>query len=150
MKRYIKIVLAAVSAVAIASTSAVAAGDRHSDRSDRLISKMTKKLDLNEQQVSDLESLRKEFLETRELMHGNLETDGHTLGDLMGAETFDQGAALEMITTRTTALQTKGPELVAAMGQFLDSLTAEQKQIFSEQIDKFSQRRGKRRHGKGN
>lgn len=144
MKRQTKIILAAVTAVTIASTTVVMAGGGHGKMGDRMISKITKKLDLNEQQATALDSLHSELRETRELMRGNLGADGQTLGDLLGAETFDQGAALEMITTRTTALQAQGPELVAAAAQFLDGLNAEQKEELSKHVGRFSERRGKR------
>lgn len=146
MKRQTKIIAAAVTAVIIGSTTVVVAGSRHGNLGDHMVSKIAERLDLNETQQSALASLQSELRETRDLMRGNLDADGQTLGDLMGAQTFDQGAALEMITTRTTALQAQGPELVAAAAQFLDGLNAEQKAEISKHINKFSDRRGKR-HG---
>ncbi|MFK7994489.1 MAG: Spy/CpxP family protein refolding chaperone [Granulosicoccus sp.] len=144
MKRHTKIILATITIVTIASTTAVVAGGRHGNLGDRMVSKIVKKLDLDEQQSSALVLLQEELRETRELMRANPDTDGQTLGDLIGAETFDQGAALEMITVRTTALQNQGPELVAAAAQFFDSLNAEQKQQLSERMSWFSEHRGKR------
>lgn len=146
MKRNTKIVLAAITAITIGTATIAAAGGGHGRMGDRMVSKITSKLDLNEQQVASLEALQLELKETHELMRGD--TDAETLKGLIGAETFDQGAALEMITARTTAMQTQGPELVAATAQFLDGLTAEQKLEVNELMERFGKhRRG--HHGKG-
>ncbi|MFK7860762.1 MAG: Spy/CpxP family protein refolding chaperone [Granulosicoccus sp.] len=149
MKRHTKVVLAAITAVTIATTTVVVAGGGHGKMGDRMVSKITKKLDLDEQQVIALQALQSEVRETRELMRGNLDSDRQTLGDLLGAETFDQGAALEMITARTTALQAQGPTLVAAAATFLDGLNAEQKQELNERMQWLTDHRGKR-HGDKN
>ena len=76
-------------------------------------------------------------------------TQGQRIKDLINADAFDQGAALEMITARTTAMQTQGPELVAAAAQFFDGLNEVQKQELNELMDRFSDRRGDRSQ-KGN
>ena len=118
---------------------------------ERMVGKLTKQLELSDQQVADLQILKEEIRETRELMRGDLGADGQTLKGLIGADSFDQGAAMEMITARTTALQSQGPELVAATAQFLDGLDAEQKQELNELMDRFSDRRGGgKRHGNDN
>lgn len=144
MKLNTKIILAAVTAVTIATGSIAFAGGGHGRMGDRMVSKLTNRLDLTEQQSGALTTLQQEIKETRELMRGDLGSDGQTLKELVTAENFDQGAALEMITERTTAMQTQGPELVAAMAQFLDGLDATQKEELSSLMDRFSDRRGGR------
>ena len=65
---------------------------------------------------------------------------------LISADTFDQGAALTMITDRAAALQANAPELVAAAALFFDGLSAEQKATLQE----FGNKAGKRgRFGRG-
>ena len=66
------------------------------------------------------------------------------IGSLIGAETFDQGAALSMINARAEALQANGPELVAAAALFLDGLNAEQK----SKIQSFAEKGGRRHNRK--
>ncbi|MFK8081614.1 MAG: Spy/CpxP family protein refolding chaperone [Granulosicoccus sp.] len=144
MKRHTKVILASIAVISVATTTVVVAGGGHGKMGDRMVSKITKKLDLDEQQANALQALQAEIRETRELMRGNLDADGQTLGDLLGAETFDQGAALGMITARTTALQAQGPDLVAAAALFFDGLDAEQKQELNEHVERFSEYRGKR------
>lgn len=144
MKRNTKIILATITAVSVATGTIAFAGGGHGRMGERMVGKLTERLELSEQQVDALSALQVEFKETRELMRGDLDNDGKVLKDLISADTFDQGAALEMITTRTTAMQTQGPELVAAMAQFLDGLDASQKEELSSLMERFSDRRGGR------
>ena len=143
MKRNSKVLIAAVSAIAI-STGALAFAK--GDKGDRMVNRLTERLELSADQSTALDTLQVEMKETRELMQGNAESDGQTLQDLIVADTFDQGAALEMITARATALQAQGPELVAAAAVFLDGLSPDQKAQLSEIMDRSSRRGGGRKH----
>ena len=149
MKRNTKIIFAVVTAITVVSGTVAIAGGGHGRIGERMVSKLTKKLDLTEQQATALDSLKLEIQETRNLMRGNLDSQSQTIKELVSAETFDQGAALEMITARTTALQTQAPELVAAAAAFFDVLDNEQKQELSDMMNRFSERRGGR-HDRGN
>lgn len=148
MKRTTKIVVSALAAIGIASGTAAIARGGHGGMGERMVGHLTERLNLDEQQASALEVLQLELKETRQLMRGNAGEDRQTLKDLVSAESFDQGAALELITQRTTAMQVQAPELVAAAAGFLDGLNVEQKQELSELMDRFGDRRGKR-GGKG-
>lgn len=147
MKRNTKIIVAALAVVGIASGTAIARGG-HGGMGEHMVNRLSDRLELNEQQVGTLETLRVEIKETSELVRGNSADDRQTLMDLVTAESFDQGQALEMITQRTTAMQTQAPELVAAAAGFLDGLDAEQKQELSKLMERFGDRRG-HRHNKG-
>ena len=149
MKRNTKIIFAVVTAITVVSGTVAIAGGGHGRIGERMVSRLTKKLDLTEQQATALDSLKLEIQETRNLMRGNLDSQSQTIKELVSAETFDQGAALEMITARTTALQTQAPELVAAAAEFFDGLDNEQKQELSDMMNRFSERRGGR-HDRGN
>ena len=147
MKRNSKIVIAAVSAIAI-TTGALATGTlafAEGGRGDRMVNRLTERLELSADQSTALETLQVEMKETRELMRGDAAADGQTLQDLIVADTFDQGAALEMITSRAAALQAQGPELVAAAAVFLDGLSVDQKAQLSELMDRSSKRGGGRK-----
>jgi len=118
MKRTTKIAVTILTISAVAAgTTAIARGG-HGNVGDRIVHRVSERLDLNEQQAANLKNLQSEIMETRGLMLGNADADRQTLADLVGAESFDQGAALEMITARTTAMQTQAPELVAAAASF--------------------------------
>ncbi|MFK7891878.1 MAG: Spy/CpxP family protein refolding chaperone [Granulosicoccus sp.] len=144
MKRNTKIIIIALTVVGITSGTVAFARGGHGSMGDRMVERLTERLELNEQQVSALDTLRVEITETRELVRGNSGDDRQTLVDLVTAESFDQGRALEMITQRTSAMQTQAPELVAAAAGFLDGLDAEQKQELNEIMDRIGSRRGHR------
>jgi len=142
MKRNTKIILSVIAASSIATGTFAFAGGGHGQMGERMVNRLSDRLELSEQQSNALSALQVELSETRELMRGDLNSDSQSLKELISAESFDQGAALEMITARTTAMQAQGPELVAATAVFLDGLNAEQKQELSELMDRFSDRRG--------
>ena len=61
----------------------------------------------------------------------------------MAGATFDRAKAKALIDDKTGADQSKSPELIAAIGDFYDSLKPEQQ----EKVREFMARRG--RHGWG-
>lgn len=144
MKRNTKVIIIAIAVVGITSGTVAIARGGHGNMGDHMVNRLTERLELNEQQVRALDALRVEITETRELVRGNSGDDRQTMIDLVTAESFDQGRALEMITQRTSAMQTQAPELVAAAAGFLDGLDAEQKQELNEIMDRFGSRRGHR------
>lgn len=144
MKRNTRIIIIALAVVGITSGTVAIARGGHGSMGEHMVSRLTERLDLNDQQVSALDTLRVEIKETRELVRGNSADERQTLLDLVTAESFDQGQALEMITQRTTAMQTQAPELVAAAAVFLDGLDADQKQELNDIMERLGKRRGHR------
>ena len=130
----------AVAGLATASTTVLAA--RGADRAERVIERVSDRLELDDGQRASLDLLAVELRETRELVRGggDLRTD---VRDLVTADTFDQGRALALIETRTAALQARAPELVAAAATFLDGLTPEQKADVESFLDRVAERRGR-------
>lgn len=143
MKRNTKIAVSILTVVAIASGTAAIARGSHGNMGERIVNRISDRLELNEQQTEALGKLQIEIRETAQLVRGNSANTAQNLTELVKADTFDQGAALEMITARTTAMQTQAPDLVAAAASFLDGLDAEQK----EELGDMMQRIGK--HGRG-
>ena len=47
---------------------------------------------------------------------------------LVAGATFDKARAQTLVTEKTTALQTRSPEVIAALADFYDSLNATQQQ----------------------
>jgi Spy/CpxP family protein refolding chaperone len=145
MKRNTKIVVTVLAIAGIVSGTAAIARGGHG-MGQRMVGHLSDRLDLNEQQAAALDALSLEIRETRELVRGDVD-QRQVFRNLISADSFDQGAALELITQRTSAMQAQAPELVAAAAGFLDGLDAAQKQELSELIDRFGERRG-HRHGK--
>lgn len=150
MKNVKTLIIGGVTAIAVV-LGASAFADRDQNHSGKhgakMIERISSKLELTDEQTAALTAFGAELQETRALMRGgedgNLRTE---LTALISADTFDQGAALTMITDRAAALQANAPELVAAAALFFDGLSAEQK----AEIQAFSNKAGKRgRFGRG-
>lgn len=140
MKNLKKTIIAGVAIVAVAVGASAYAQRGDGEHQNRMIERIGSKLNLDDNQSAALETFAAEMFETRQLMKGegdNLRTE---VGNLVMADTFDQGKALEMINARAAALQANAPELVAAAAVFFDGLNAEQKQ----QIKSFAEKRGRR------
>lgn len=140
-----RIIIAAVLATAgIAAVSTSALAWRGGDRGERMIERVSERLELDDNQRAALEGLATEMRETRELVRGDDGELHERFRTLVTADTLDQGAALALIEQRTAAVQAQAPELVAAAAVFLDGLSAEQK----ADVEQFLNRAGEhhRRH----
>lgn len=127
----------AVAGLATVSTSVLAG--RGEDRAERMIERVSDRLELDDGQRASLDLLAAELRETRELVRGDTDPRAE-LRNLVAAETFDQAGALALIEARTAALQAQGPELVAAAATFLDGLSAEQKADVESFLDRAAER----------
>ena len=115
-------------------------------RGDKMVSRISERLNLDDSQTDALKALQAEISETRTLMKGDGVNMKEQLLQMINADTFDQGAALSMINERAAAFQANAPELVATAGTFIDSLNAEQKAA----VQKFMDHSGKRsKHHRG-
>lgn len=137
----IKTIILGTLVVATAALGASAYANRGGEKfQDRMIERISQRLELTDTQVMALTGLADELKETRVLMKGDSENMRADMTSLVSASTFDQGKALSMINDRAAALQNKAPELVAAAAVFFDGLDASQK----EQINEFAGKMKKR------
>ncbi len=140
MKRSFKIVTAIVLTAGIV-VGAAAYGKHEFRNPDRRASAMVNfisgELDLNANQEQALVVLKDEVLVARELMQEQMQPTKDEIAALLAADGFDQARALEIINDKTAALNQAAPAVIAAFGNFLDSLDAEQK----AELKKFKERR---------
>lgn len=107
--------------------------NRDSDRfQDRMLERVSNRLELNDTQIMALNGFADELKETRDLMRGDYDTMRTKMRSLVSSSTFDQGKALSMINDRAAALQNNAPELVAAAAVFFDGLDSSQKKKINE------------------
>ena len=136
MKRLVTIILG----TAIVGTTALGASayaNRSGDKfQERMIERVSSKLELTDTQISALNGLADEVMETRTLMKGDGENVRTQINALITSDTFDQGEALAMINDRAAALQNNAPALVAAAALFFDGLDQSQKDTLASMTKK--------------
>lgn len=148
MKKSTKITTAVVLSLGIIGASGAYAakelrGD-HEKRALHAVSYIASKLELDETQEQALSALKDQVLVVKGAMNGEVKTARADIQSLIEAESFDQGKALEMINAKTATVNSAAPDLVIAMGNFMDSLDSEQKQ---EIVEFMNSHKGKSKRG---
>ena len=140
MKRWIKRSLFALFGVSVLVAGLSACGHRnhefgaqlsaeeYSQKRDKMVSKAASKLDLNDDQKKRLATLGDKLYEQRTALIGQTKDPRAEMKALVAGATFDKARAQTLVTEKTTALQTKSPEVIAALADFYDSLNAAQQQ----------------------
>jgi Spy/CpxP family protein refolding chaperone len=93
----------------------------------KLIDKVSSKLDLNADQKQRLGMLLDKVHAQHAALHGATDPRTQVRGLVAGPK-FDRAAAQALVTEKTAAVQAKGPEVIAAFGDFYDSLNPAQQQ----------------------
>lgn len=145
MKRSSKIIVAIALTVGIVGGAAAYGKSKWGDpesRAKHVVSYVTDELELDAAQSEKLNALKDQMLATAKRVRSEMKPAHEDISALIAADTFDQAKALELINTKTALVNENAPELLASMGDFLDSLNAEQKAEVAEFI---KHKRG--RHG---
>jgi len=107
----------------------------------RMIDRVAGRLDLDEAQKAKLGVVADQLRAGRKALHGDTDPRSE-VQSLVAGNTFDRAKAKALIEQKTSTVQSKSPELIAAFGDFYDSLKPEQQQ----KVRDFMQRG---RHGWG-
>ena len=146
MKQSTKIISAIVLTIGVAGGAA--AYDKYGNsekRADFMVSYISDELELDATQSQALEVLKDQLVSARHSVKEEAEPMKAKAFELLNAETFDRAQALEMITTKTSAVNEQAPEIVNALGDFLDTLNSQQKEEITEFL---AEHRGHRGHFK--
>ena len=136
MKRISKFSIFAIGAlVVIGSFSACSFRGDPEHRTQWILEKVTKKLELDDAQQVQLKNVSEEILAAREATKQQFGGDREALLALLEQPTLDQDKILSLVRSRTEALNERAPDVIAAVGEFYDGLTAEQQ----AQIHEFAQ-----------
>jgi len=92
-----------------------------------MIERVGSRLDLDDAQKAKLGVLADEFRAQRQAIVGGTDPRAE-IQSLVAGNTFDRAKAQAFIDGKAQAIQTKSPELIAALGDFYDSLKPEQQQ----------------------
>jgi protein CpxP len=110
--------------------------ERITEMRSKAVGKISDKLELNTAQKAKLEVLADEMIASRKAMRGESGDVRNDLKALIAADKFDRSKAQQMLDQKTQALQGSGPKLLAALGDFYDSLNPEQQKQVRERLER--------------
>lgn len=122
--------------------SSMSAEDQARLRS-RVIERVSDKLDLNAEQKQRLGVLADKLQAQRAALAGQGGNPRDQLRALVAGDKFDRTRAQALVAEKTAAVTAQSPEVIAALGDFYDSLNPAQQQ----KVRDFMQRRHGWRHG---
>jgi len=102
--------------------------EQYAAKRDKMVDKAASKLDLNEDQKKRLVVLGDRLYEQRTALIGSTKDPRAELKSLVAGDKFDATKAQAIINEKTAALNTKSPEVVAALADFYNSLNTTQQQ----------------------
>lgn len=101
--------------------------EQYAQKRDKMVDRVAGKLDLNADQKKLLANVGDTMFEQRKALMG--QTDARAeLKSLIAGPKFDAAKAQTLINEKSAAVQTKSPEVVAALAAFYDSLNPTQQQ----------------------
>jgi periplasmic protein CpxP/Spy len=103
---------------------------------ERLIDRAGKELQLDDAQKQSLGVLFDKLREQRRALVGSTTNPRAEVSALVQGEKFDQARAQALIDEKTGAIRGKGPEVIAALAGFYDTLKPEQQQKVRDYLDR--------------
>ncbi len=101
----------------------------------KVIEKVSSKLDLNADQKAKLGVLADQMIASRKAFRGN--SDPRTdIQALIAGDKFDRSKAQQLLDQKLQAAQGNGPQMLAAFGDFYDSLNPEQQKQVRERLER--------------
>lgn len=107
----------------------------YAQKRDKLVDRVAGKLDLSDDQKKRLAVLGDKVYEQRKALIGQTTDPRAEFKALLGGDKFDRARAQALIGEKTAALQSKSPEVIAALADFYDSLNAQQQQKLRDYLD---------------
>ncbi|WP_455204958.1 Spy/CpxP family protein refolding chaperone [Kaarinaea lacus] len=145
-KTVLVVLIGAVTAIGV-----TACGHRHhspEQRAERMVDKISSKLDLNEEQQQKLRAVKEEFVTAMRQHH----QEQQQLFDQLIADVqkpqLDKQLLVDMVEKRRQAFDDIAPKVIDKIVEFHASLNDEQKQKAAEHMQYFREH-FKKRHGEG-
>lgn len=145
MNKFTKRLLVGTGVVALLGGLAACGGyQRHDDNftenANRVVERVSEKLALNDMQKDKLTSLSTELGNIGKSMKERRDATRSEVMALLDQPTLDRDKALAMVQQRTAAINELAPTVIASIGDFYDSLDAEQqaqvREMLSQRMDK--------------
>lgn len=146
---YIVVTAAVLGVIAVA---AYGYGFRHHEPHEYIMWRMervAKALELNESQAAKLNAVKDAVLQTHGAMHAGRQQKRQAVLELLEQPTFDRERALGLVRQSTGAINDRASDVIAAIGDFYDSLTPAQQQQLREAVKERMEhfgRYGRHRH----
>jgi periplasmic protein CpxP/Spy len=102
--------------------------EQYAQKRDKMVDRAASKLDLNAEQKRLLATVGDKVFEQRKALMGQTTDPRAEVKSLIAGPKFDAAKAQTLINDKAGALQTKSPEVVAALAAFYDSLNPTQQQ----------------------
>jgi periplasmic protein CpxP/Spy len=110
--------------------------ERITEMRGKAVDKISDKLTLNSAQKQKLGVLADEMIASRKAIKGDSADPRTELKALVAGDKFDRTKAQTLLDQKTQAVQGNGPKVLAAFGDFFDSLTPEQQKQVRVKLDK--------------
>ena len=149
MKTAVKVTLGFFAGAGLATALGVAVAHKDFGEHDRLhmMGWVEHRLDLNSEQSNKLEQLMGTLHELRDSVRKERDLDIATVRDLLMEPALNQQEVLALIEEKTSKVNEIAPAAVAALAEFSDSLSIEQKQEIEDMIEhRMEHRMGRRWH----
>jgi Spy/CpxP family protein refolding chaperone len=112
--------------------------EQYAHKRDKMVDKVAGRLDLTEDQKKRLSNLGDKLYEQRSAFMGTSKDPRSEIKQLVSSDKFDIDRAQALINEKTTAVQGKSPEVIAAMADFYNSLNAVQQQKVRDLMERRS------------
>lgn len=148
MKKSTKVIVAtAVGLSILGGATAIAhskhgAGFGYGGHRGHMIEHIGERLALTTDQEGKLDSVFKEMRDMRREMMRNRRESMEQISELLNAPVLDQQAALELFTAKVNTVEQRAPGIIAAIADFADSLTPQQKEEVREMMQQRIERHG--------
>jgi Spy/CpxP family protein refolding chaperone len=109
--------------------------EQYAQKRDKMVDRAAGKLDLNDDQKKRLSALGDKLFEQRTALIGQTKDPRAEMKALVAGDKFDTARAQALITDKTTVLQAKSPEVIAALADFYNSLNTTQQQKVRDYMD---------------
>jgi Spy/CpxP family protein refolding chaperone len=107
---------------------AAMSAEQYAQTRDKMVDRVASRLDLNADQKTRLAALGDTLYAQRAALMGQTKDPHAEMKALVAGDKFDAARAQALITEKTTVIQAKSPEVLAALASFYDSLNPAQQQ----------------------
>ena len=109
--------------------------EKYTQKRDKMVDKVAGRLDLNAEQKKHLQTLGDMLYAQRTALIGQTKDPRAEMKALVAGDKSDAVRAQALITDKTTVLQSKSPEVIAALAVFYNSLNPTQQQKLRDYMD---------------